>query len=300
MTAVSPAGRGTTVGFIGLGAMGWHMAANLTASFDHVLVHNRTAEVATRHAAAHGTHAVDLVAIAAADVIVTCLPTSQVVAEVVEHVLPHLRAGAVWIDATSGDPALGRALADLLQQHGVDHLDAPVSGGTNGAEAGTLTIMVGGASDVLDAVRPVLACFGQRIVHVGDVGSGHAVKAINNTLLAANLAAAVEGLVALKGLGIDPAAALEVINHASGRSFASEHPIPERILTGTFDNTFALGLLAKDAGIGAAVVDAAGDEGRLLRAVAILYGDATDDLGGTGDHSEVAKFIENRAKRTLR
>ncbi len=301
-TATTPpvsVGDNPTVGFVGLGAMGWHMAANLADAFEDVRVHNRTGEVATRHAGEHWTVVAALEEIAAVDILVTCLPTSAVVAEVAEVVRPGLRPGAVWIDMTSGDPAAARDLADRLAEGGVAHLDAPVSGGTNGAEAATLTIMVGGAAQVLAEVRHVLEAMGSRIVHVGEVGTGHAVKAINNTLLAANLAAAVEGLLALRGLGIDPTAALEVVNHASGRSFATEHPVPERIVSGTFDNTFTLGLLAKDTGIGVSVLDAAGDEGRILRAVAALFSEARDALGGDGDHSEVAKFLEIRAKRAL-
>lgn len=278
----------------GLGAMGRPMAANLAEQFE-TLVHNRTRSVADDHAAAHGTTAVDLEGIVAADVVFSCLPTTTEVAATVDAVRDDLRPGTVWVDCTSGDPAASRDVAEALADVDVTYLDAPVSGGTDGAAAGTLTMMVGGAADALEQVRPALDAMATTIVHVGPVGAGHAVKAINNTLLAANLWLATEGLTALAKQGVDPNAALEVINGSSGRSFTSERLLPERVVTREFPVTFALGLLAKDAGIGEAVLDDAGVPAPLLRQVPGLYRLASSELGADVDHSAAAQLVERWA-----
>lgn len=277
--------------WIGLGAMGRPMAANLARDFE-TLVHNRTRSVADEHAAAHGTTAVDLEDVTSADVLLTCLPTTAEVVDTADRLGDGLRHGTVWIDHTSGDPAASRELAGELAARGVTYLDAPVSGGTDGAAAGTLTTMVGGDAAVLARVRPVLDAVASRVVHVGPVGAGHAVKAVNNTLLAANLWLAGEGLTALARLGVDPTAALEVINGSSGRSFATEVLFPDRVVTRAFPPTFALGLLAKDAGIGAAVLDDAEVPAPALRQVVAFTRLAAQQLGADVDHSAVVRLVE--------
>lgn len=284
-----------TIGFIGLGAMGRPMAANLAASTD-TQVWNRTAATAVSHAAAHGsTAAVELAELAGCEVVATCLPMTAQVVEVADVLAPHLADGTVWLDHTSGDPAASRALAADLAGRGVRYLDAPVSGGTDGAEAGTLTVMVGGDPDVLDEVRWVLDLVGQRVVHVGPVSSGHAVKAVNNALLAASLWAAGEGLVALVRAGVSAGAALEVINGSSGRSYASERLLPERVLTREFPATFALALLAKDVGLAGQVLDDAGVDGQVLALVRRLTDAAAAELGGEVDHSALVQVLERAA-----
>ena len=286
------------VAWIGLGAMGRPMAANLARKFD-TLVHNRTTAVADEHAAVHGTTAVALADVAAADVVFTCLPTTAEVVAVAERLLADLRPATVWVDCTSGDPRESRELAARLAELDVTYLDAPVSGGTDGAAAGTLTIMVGGDAEALERVRPALAILGSTIVHVGPVGAGHAVKAINNTLLAANLWMATEGLTALARVGVDPAAALQVINGSSGRSYTTERLLPERVLTRTFPRTFTLGLLAKDTGIGQDVIDEAAVPAPMLRQIVALYRLAAREFGPEVDHSEAARLVERWAEVTL-
>lgn len=283
------------VGWIGLGAMGRPVAAHLAERFDTV-VWNRTGEVASRHAAAHGSRAVDdLAGLREAEVVFSCLPTTREVADVAARLAPHLRPGTTWVDCTSGDPAPSRALAAELAEQDVDYLDAPVSGGTDGAAAGTLTVMVGGPAEALERARPAIETFAGRIVHVGPVGAGHAVKAVNNTLLAVNLWAAGEGLAALAGHGVDAATALEVINTSSGRSNASENLIPQRVVTREFPVTFTLALLAKDVGVGMRVLDGAGAPAPVLRAVHELYRVAVGELGGEVDHTAALQLLERWA-----
>lgn len=287
------------VAWIGLGAMGAPMAAHVADGFT-TLVWNRTTSVAEEHARRHGGRAVALHVAAEASVVLSCLPRTSDVAEVADRCLPHLRAGTVWVDCTSGEPGASRELAARLADHGVDYLDAPVSGGTDGAEAGTLTTMVGGDVAVLDRVRPVLDTFSGRVVHVGPTGAGHAVKAVNNTLLAANLWAAAEGLVALVHQGVPAATALEVVNGSSGRSFATEALIPDRVVTRRFPVTFSLGLLAKDVGIGRAVLDESGVVAPALRQAAELIAAARSELGDEVDHVAAVQLVERWAGAEIR
>jgi 3-hydroxyisobutyrate dehydrogenase len=283
------------IAFIGLGAMGRPMAANLASRFP-VTVWNRTPAVADAHAAEHGTFAAhDLEVLSAADVVCSCLPTDAEVAEVVALLGPSLRAGTVWIDHTSGDPDGSREIAAMLATRGVGYLDAPVSGGTDGAVAGTLTVMVGGDAEHLELAAPVLDAVAGTVVHVGAVGAGMAVKAVNNALLAASLWAATEGLVALRAQGVDPSAALQVINGSSGRSFATERLLPERAVTRAFPRTFALSLLAKDVGLALDVLAGTEVEGPLLHLVGELTATAATELGPEADHVELVRVVERSA-----
>ncbi|PTA69819.1 NAD(P)-dependent oxidoreductase [Deinococcus arcticus] len=285
----------TTTAFLGLGAMGFPMAAHLarraSAQGGRALVWNRTAARAADHAARHGSEAVDLGAAAQADVLLTCLPTSAEVDEVLAALQPHLRPGTVWVDCTSGHPEAAARQRALLAEVGVTFLDAPVSGGTNGAQAGTLTVMVGGDEAALRRVEGELA-FAGKVVHVGGSGTGFAVKAVNNALLAVNLWAAGEGLAVLGRAGVDLGAALNVINASSGRSNASENLIGQRVLSREFPATFALGLLAKDAGIAAELTATVKGSAPVLAQVAALMRGAAGVVGPEADHTAALKLIE--------
>ena len=281
----------TQVAFLGLGAMGRPMAANLAARWP-TTVWNRTTSVAEAHAAEHGSRAaLDLDEVAGAQVVCTCLPTDVEVAALAAVLGPQLSPGTVWIDHTSGDPAGARDIGLLLAGYDVGYLDAPVSGGTDGAARGTLTAMVGGDAEDLAAVTAVLATVAARVVHVGDVGAGMAVKAVNNALLATSLWAAAEGLTALTSQGVAPEAALEVIASSSGRSFATETLIPERVLDRSFPHTFALALLAKDVRLAGSVLAGAGVDGPVLHLVEQLTSAAAVELEGA-DHVELVRVLE--------
>lgn len=297
------AGSATTTAFLGLGAMGYPMAAHLArqaaASGGRALVWNRTEARAQKHAEYYGSEAVSLEEAARADLLFTCLPTSAEVDDLIAALTPHLRPGTVWVDCTSGHPDAARRQRERLAALGVKFLDAPVSGGTGGAEAGTLTVMLGGPADEVEAARPHLA-FAGKVVRVGETGAGFAVKAINNVLLAVNLWAAGEGLAALGRGGVDLGAALSVINASSGRSNASEHLIPQRVLTREFPATFALGLLAKDAGIALDVVQSAGASAPTLAQVAGLIRAASHVVGPHEDHTAALKLIEQMNRQEIK
>jgi len=205
------------IAFIGLGDIGHLMAAHLARDPFDLVVWNRTAlkseDFARTHKARVAATPADAVRDAA--VVITCLPSSIEV-EAVLHgengMLDALRKGAVLIDCTSGDPPTSRSIAAELGGRGVEFIDAPVSGGTIAAKAGTLTVMWGGETTVFERVRPVIEAFGKKIVHAGPVGAGDALKAVNNALLAVHILSAAEGLAILVKAGVDPKVALDVIN----------------------------------------------------------------------------------------
>lgn len=243
------------VAFIGLGAMGWHMASHLPKLGYEVQVWNRTEEKALRHAEIFNTKAVSIADAVQADIIFSCLPTSADVEALISANTP--KKGSIWVDCTSGVPNSANKLSAQLGQIGVDYLDAPVSGQTIGAERGTLTIMIGGDFEAFEKAKPIIQAFAGLIEYVGESGSGFAVKAINNTLMATHLWALAEGLTVLKSKGVDLSAALSCINASSGKSNISENIMAQRVLNRKFEKTFALDLLQKDIGIAVDLVEQA-------------------------------------------
>ena len=181
-------------------------------------------------------------------------------------------------------------------------IDCAVSGGPAGARGGTLTAMVGGDTETLAVAEPLLGTFAKRIVHCGGPGAGHAVKAVNNTLLAANIWTAAEGLVLLARLGIDPAVALRAINGSSGRSWVTEQRFVDHVLPRGFDYGFALGLLTKDVQTCMRMADGEAEGGAanrvpmpVLREVREMVQVARGELGPEADHTEMVRVLERWA-----
>jgi 3-hydroxyisobutyrate dehydrogenase len=285
------------VAFLGLGDIGALMASHLARDPFDLVVWNRTASKAQDFARDHNVPVAETPAQAVKDaqVVITCLPSSVEV-EAVLHgdngMLESLRKGAVLIDCTSGDPPTSRSIAAELGGRGVEFIDAPVSGGTTAAKAGTLTVMWGGDQSVFERVRPVIEAFGKKIVHAGPIGSGDALKAVNNALLAVHILSAAEGLAVLVKAGVDPKVALEVINASSGRSNSSENLIPQRVLTRAFPRTFRLALLEKDIGIAAVMAQDLGARTPLISLTAERFHEAREKLGEKADHVEAVKMVE--------
>lgn len=294
-----------TVAFLGLGAIGRPMAARLAHAPGITLaVWNRTADRAESFGREHGARVAATPADAArgADVVITCLPVSADVASLLDGdagLLATMVKGATLVDCTSGDPATSRSIAVRLAERGIGFLDAPVSGGTSGAEQGILTVMVGGDGALLERVRPVLEAFGKKIVHCGPVGAGDALKSVNNALLAVNVWSTGEGLAALAKAGVRPDVALDVINASSGRSNASMNLFPERVLTRAFPRTFRVALLDKDVGIAAGVAREQKVASPLLQLTAELFRLAHVELGEEADHVEAVKLIERWAGQEI-
>jgi 3-hydroxyisobutyrate dehydrogenase len=292
------------IGFLGLGAIGAPMAAHLARRWQ-LTVYNRTIARAVEFAERHPARvaATARAAASGADVIVTCLPTSREVEAILEGpdgLLAGLGSGTLFLDCTSGDPATSRRIASRLAERQVAFADAPVSGGTDGAEAGTLTVMVGGEEETYRRALPILSAFGKRIEHLGPVGTGHAMKAINNALLAVNILAVGEGLVALVKAGVPARTAVEVLNASSGRSFVSEVLVPERVLTGRWPKTFRLALLEKDVAIARDVLADGAVPGPVIELVAKVLSDAGTQVGKEADYLEAIKWIEQQAGAEIR
>lgn len=286
--------------FVGLGAMGYPMAGHLAKKYE-TLVWNRTFAKAEAHAKEFGSSAVELPEVAQAEILFTCLPTSKEVDDLAHRLLPFLRPGMLWVDHTSGEPQCAKQTARLLQEKGVSYLDACLSGGVAGAIQARATVMAGGFEADFARARPVMEAYAAKIVHVGPLGSGHAVKAVNNALLAVNLWALSEGMVALVQQGVDAGLALEVINASSGRSNVSENLFGQRVISRQFPNTFALGLLAKDMGICVKVLEAAGTPAPMLRQVREFFEIAKREVGSAEvDHTAVAQLLEKWAGVEIR
>ena len=286
--------------FLGLGAIGRPIASHLVGKGLPLVVWNRTAARAEQFARDTGarTAPTPADAVREADVVLTCFPESKHVAALLDGptgMLAGLKRGTVVVDCTSGDPATSRAIHDKLAEHGVDFIDAPVSGGTSGAEKGTLTVLGGGDAAVLERVRPVLETFSSKIVHCGDIGAGDAVKAVNNAFLAIHILATAEGLASLAKAGVDPKIALDVINASSGRSNTSMNLFPERVMSRAFPRTFRLALLEKDIGIAAEIARDQRVPAPITQLASDLFRIGRGELGEVADHVEIVKMIEQWA-----
>ena len=283
--------------FIGLGAMGYRMAAHLPKRFDTVYVWNRNFSKAEQHAAEYGTQAAELNQAVQADVIFSCLPTSADVEALIENLA--IKPGAIWVDCTSGVPKTAQKLAQALKAKNVDFLDAPVSGQTIGAETATLTFMIGGDAQAFERALPAVQVLGKLIKHVGESGAGFAVKAVNNMLMAVNLCAAAEGFTALKAHGVNLNEALDCINASSGKSNATETILPQRVMNRSFPLTFALPLLAKDTGIAVDLVRQARLSAPVIALTQSLIQAASDTAAPNSDFSSAVKMYETWSKLTI-
>jgi len=282
------------ISVIGLGIMGLPIAINLKRAGHTVTGYNRSPERIQKFVEAGG-HAARSIAEATrgAEVVVTMVPDSPDVEAVVagsDGVFAHAAPGTLWIDASTIRPDVARRLADVARAAGIRPLDAPVSGGEQGAIDATLSIMVGGARADFDSARGVLEAIGQTIVHVGASGSGQTVKAANQLIVAVNIEALAEAVVFLEAQGVDPKAALTVL----GGGLAGSKVLDQKagkILSRNFEPGFRLALHHKDLGI---VTAAAREAGVILPLGAIIAQlvAATVQRGDGGlDHSALFKQV---------
>lgn len=271
--------------------MGYPMARHLAKEHE-VVVWNRTREKAERHAREHGTTLANGLADAAdAEVIVTILPTSSDVNEIVDQLLEHVRPGTLWIDATSGDPNVSRETAKRLAARGVEFVDAPVTGAVVGAENATLTIMIGGTAGNFVRAKEVLRLNGKTLIHVGEIGAGHAIKVLTNSIMGATVWITAECLLLAKQLGIDMKTALEVTNAGSGRSNASENLLPMRLRDAQWPLVFKLAHHDKDIRIAASLAHQQHASTPLLALTSQLFTASLQQLGENADYIEVAKVV---------
>jgi len=327
-----------TVAFVAIGAMGYQMAKRLAirpvhgdgSSIDHplgarlhrgssmhrgmqeatlrrVLVWNRTPEPAAQHAKEFHTVNISgdaLRSIGEASIVFMCMPTSEVTFERVKEMAPHLADDAVLVDCCTGNPTVTRQIAAWLktEKPGIRYMDCPISGGPGGASKGSLAAMLGGDPDAIDIVKPHISAFAANIVYLGPVGSGHAVKAINNACNVSNLLCLHEGLLALKKMGVDPSAALQVINKSSGRSLMSQDRVPQEVVTGDFNYGFKLGLMAKDVSIATELMDEFYPQAQVYRRTLKVHFDAmaAGTVNYDSDYTEIVKHQEKQVSAMLR
>ena len=289
----------TAIGFIGLGRMGAPMAARLCAAGHDLTVLDASPDALAAFVAAEAaTPAASPRELAAAgDILVTMLPTSAIVAEVLhgaEGALAGLRSGALVLEMSSGVPATTQALAEDVARAGGVLVDAPVSGGVARAVTGELAIMVGGPPDAVERARPILAAMGTSILPTGAVGTAHAMKALNNLVSATGLLISVEALLIGKRFGLDPAVMVDVLNASTGMNNSTQKKLKPFVLSRAFNSGFGLELMVKDLGIALGLAD----DGHVIAPLAAmtrnLWAEAlAEGLGA--DHTDIARFSERLA-----
>ena len=281
------------VAVVGVGNMGAPMAACIAKAGHAVTVFDSSPERAQQVAAACGGQAAaTLKDLAGADFIVTMLPTGQVVADLYlrDGLAGQLRSGTIAIDMSSSDPSGTRRLGAELAKRGIVLIDAPVSGGVPRAASGTLAIMIGGDDPAAIArARPVLGTMGDRLFDTGGLGTGHAMKALNNFVAAAGFAACAEALIAGERFGLDPGRMVEILNVSTGRNFHTDLVLREHVIGGKYSTGFALGLLAKDVKIAADLTSELGLDSPVVRLISARFDQARDALGYGADNSEAIK-----------
>jgi 3-hydroxyisobutyrate dehydrogenase len=281
------------VGFVGLGTMGAPMAANVVKAGYDVVAHDADAARVSEFCAETGASpAGSLAQLGTCDVVVAMLPTGAIVREVLlsqgaDGFLANPRPDLLVIDMSSSEPVGTQTLGKALAEHGVRLVDAPVSGGMARAALGTLAIMLGADVEALAArAEPVLLAMGTRVFRTGSLGSGHAVKALNNYVSAACFAASAEALLIGERFGLDPSVIVDIINASTGKNFQTEVVMQNHVVERKFATGFKIGLLTKDIRIATELAVAMDIEAPVLDLVYARWKSATDHLGAERDNSE--------------
>ena len=290
-----------TIGFIGLGKMGGPMAANLLKAGHRLAVHDISADAVAR-AVALGAHVAPDIGVAAsgAEAVITMLPGGSQVREVylgAEGLLAAAKPGTLFIDCSTIDVATAREVAAAAQAAGAAMVDAPVSGGVGGAEAGTLTFMVGGAEDAFARAAPILHDMGKAVVHAGGAGNGQAAKICNNMILGVSMIAVCEAFVLADKLGLDRHKLFEISSTASGQcwSLTSYCPVPGPVPTSPANRDYQAGFTAammlKDLRLAQDAAQASGAATPLGAEAAQLYALFAAQGGAGLDFSGIIKFL---------
>jgi 3-hydroxyisobutyrate dehydrogenase len=295
-----------TVGFVGLGNMGAPMVRCLAKAGHTVVAFDAKAGVATALAAESVCQgrvraAADLADVGrAAKLVITMLPDSKIVRAVVvgSKKVPGLAAalarGSVIVDMSSSYPLDTRALAKDVAASGIDVIDAPVSGGVGKAVTGTLAIMAGGSAGVLDRITPVLSAMGT-VHRTGGLGSGHAIKALNNYVSAAGLLATCEALAIAETFELDPKVVIDVINASTGKNNTTENKAARYLIPRSFTSGFALALMEKDVGMARTLAKDLGVDAAALEFVSQYLSRASATLGPEADHTAVMALSDRAA-----
>lgn len=286
------------VGFIGIGKMGLPMATRIATHGYPLHVYDTAPAALTAICALSGVRAAKSLAAIGREcgVVILMLPDSAVVKKVLygdaDGLATHLKPGAVVIDMSSSSPSVTRELGPRLKQAGVDLIDAPVSGGVKRAVDGSLAIMAGGEPAVIARVKPLLLTMGKAIIETGMLGSGHAMKALNNYVSAAGLLAACEALKVGADFGIAPDKIVAVLNASTGRNNSTENKLMQFIVSGLFNSGFSLGLMKKDINIATDLAKSLGSDTLLGEVLLKSWADAEAKLSGAADHTEIYRMLE--------
>jgi 3-hydroxyisobutyrate dehydrogenase-like beta-hydroxyacid dehydrogenase len=285
------------IGFIGLGVMGAPMATHLAKAGHRLTLLDLDTAAARDLAATIGGQAVATPAAvaAASEVVITMLPNGQVVQQVAlgtDGLVHGVRAGALLLDTSSAEPWLTEQTAARLAAHGASMVDAPVSGAAWGAQAAELVFMVGGSDADVARVRPLLDVMGKAVHHLGGLGSGHAMKCINNCITAMTFTATAEGLVAGKRYGLDPKVMVDVLNQSTGGSWITQTHFHQRVFNRAFDDPFKLELMLKDIGIAVQLAQQTGAPMPMAGLGQQLWRMADHAAGPGASVSELVRWVE--------
>lgn len=293
------------LGFIGIGIMGTPMSRNLARAgytltlYDiNSLSANEVAKEFANVSVAETPRALAEVS----DIVITMLPSGKPVQKVAlggNGLIEGFKPGALLLDTSSSEPQLTIETAKVLKEKNIDLVDAPVSGAQWGAQAAELVFMVGGEKEHVSRVLPLLNVMGNRVFHLGPLGSGHVMKSINNLVTAITFMATVEGLTIGKRYGLDTNVMTDVLNESTGMSWISRTQIKQRITSRKFDDPFKLELMIKDINIALELAEEIGLEIPLSGTGRNLWGKAGLYAGKNSSISEVARWIEHRTDTML-
>ncbi|CAN5448885.1 NAD(P)-dependent oxidoreductase [soil metagenome] len=288
------------IGFVGVGNMGRPMVAALIEAGNDVIVHDRDAAVAASVASETGAGAAsDLASLgAASDIIILMLPDGKIVAEVVlgaGGIADGLSPGALIIDMSSSFPPGTVELGARLAARGIELVDAPVSGGVRRAVTASLAIIAGGEEAAVSRAAPVLEAMGS-VIRTGPLGSGHAMKALNNFVSAAGLAAACEALLIGERFGLDPEVIVDVLNASSGRNTATETKLRQFVLSGSFGSGFAASLMAKDIRAAEDLAESLDVAAPMLAFSTELWKEAAAALEPGADHTAMFRHLSSLSR----
>ena len=293
-----------SIGFIGVGSMGWPMASHLHKAGYPLHVVDASAERAKQFASEIGglVRPSNKALAQASDIIITILPTSAIVESVLcgdDGVIAGLKKDAIIIEMSSGVPTTTRQLAEKVAKAGGHLVDAPVSGGVPRAKTAELAIMFGGSGALLERVRPVLNTMGNAIQHTGDVGSAHAMKALNNLVSAGGFLIGIEALLIGKRFGLDPDKMVDVLNASTGMNNSTQKKFKQFVLSGKYNSGFGLDLMVKDLSIALGIAKDTGTPAPFSSMCRELSAACAQMLGPGQDHTALAKLSERLAGTVL-
>ncbi|UOD50332.1 NAD(P)-dependent oxidoreductase [Orrella daihaiensis] len=292
------------IGFIGLGKMGWPMASRLAQDGYALTLLDANLELATQLAQEIGANPATNAKMLAqqSEIIITILPNSSIVQSVLdgsEGLLAGLNPGSIIIDMTSGVPSMTQTLAAQVANAGGHLVDAPVSGGVPRAKTGELSIMFGGSEQLLETVRPVLATMGNAIERIGDVGSAHAMKALNNLVSAGGFLIGIEALMIGKRFGLSPDKMVDVLNASTGMNNSTQKKFKQYVLSGKYNSGFGLDLMVKDLGIALGLAHETQTPAAFSALCHEMWSASARMLGAGNDHTAVAKLVQTLANDSI-